>query len=74
MQKVWKCSERLKGRNGNGCLADIISEDELLRLISERLGWEWTDAEHFDATAFLSLVKNVDVTEKGIRVLKRKAA
>ncbi|MEG0759284.1 MAG: recombinase family protein [Raoultibacter sp.] len=74
MQKVWKCLERLKGKNGNGCQAGIISEDELLRLISERLGWEWTDADHFDVTTFLSSVKSVDITEKGIRVLKRKAA
>jgi site-specific DNA recombinase len=74
MQKIWKCSERLKGKNGNGCQADIISEEELLRLISERLGWEWTGAERFDATVFLTLVKSVDVTEKGIRILKRKEA
>ncbi|MEG0494087.1 MAG: recombinase family protein, partial [Clostridia bacterium] len=67
MQKVWKCLERLKGKNGNGCQAGIISEDELLRLISERLGWEWTDADHFDVTTFLSSVKSVDITEKGIR-------
>lgn len=68
MQKVWKCTERLKGRNGNGCQGNIITEHELLRLVADRLDWEWDGVEHFDADAFLTAVKRIAVTEKGIRV------
>ena len=71
MQKVWKCTERLKG---SGCQGNIITEEELLRLVADRLSWEWEGVEHFDTDAFLTMVKRIDVIGKGIRVLKNKAA
>ena len=36
--KVWKCKEREKGKNGNGCLNDVIPESEIIKAIEEALG------------------------------------
>ena len=37
-QKVWQCSDRFKGKKGNGCENEIISEEDLIILLSETLG------------------------------------
>ena len=74
MQKVWKCSERLKGKNGNGCQGAIITEENLLRLLFDRLGWRWTGTENVDAGALLAAVQRVDITDTGIRLQKKKTA
>ena len=74
LHKVWKCTERLKGSKGNGCRGAIIAENDLLRMIADRLGWDWVDAEHIDVSALCKAVKRVDVTESGIRVHKVRTA
>ena len=47
--KVWNCRERQKGPKGNGCRNNFIREEELLRKVSDQLGWEWKGADDFDA-------------------------
>ena len=37
-QKVWKCADRCKGKKGNGCKNEIISEEDLMILLSQTLG------------------------------------
>ena len=71
--KVWNCSERQKGKNGNGCSNPMIREEELLKGISDSLGWEWNSEEEFDAWAFEQLVSRVEIDENCAIVLKQAA-
>ena len=70
--KVWNCRERQKGSKGNGCKNSFIREEELLRKISDQLGWEWKGAECFDAEQFHALVQIVYV-ENGEVTVRRLA-
>ena len=72
--KAWNCAERQKGKLGNGCKNTIIREDELLKAISEKLGWAWNDAERFDADRFMTMVQRVEISVEGITVKLAKAA
>ena len=72
--KAWNCAERQKGKLGNGCKNVIIREDELLKAISEKLGWAWVDAEGFDADRFMIMVRRVEISAGGVAVKLTKAA
>lgn len=69
--KVWNCRERQKGKAGNGCRNASVAEEELLRRISEALGWEWKGAEEFDTERFLREVQAVYLEKGAVSVQKR---
>lgn len=73
MQKVWKCSKRLKGAKGNGSPSAIIAEDILFHRISDEFSWKWGGIERFATADTAAALQRVDVDEEGIRVLKKKA-
>ena len=74
--KVWNCRERQKGKAGNGCRNASVAEEELLRGISDALGWEWKGADDFDAEQFNALVQAVYVEngEVSVRRLARRVS
>lgn len=72
--KAWNCAERQKGKLGNGCKNIIIREDELLKTISEKMGWEWVAAERFDEAAFTSCVGRIVFCKGEIKVSLKKTA
>jgi DNA invertase Pin-like site-specific DNA recombinase len=59
MTKVWKCSERIKGKNGNGCKNRIVQETELFEEIKRQMNWKC-----FFEKAFTQKVERVEVGEK----------
>ena len=68
--KVWNCRERQKGKAGNGCRNTSVAEEELLRGISDALGWEWKGAEEFDTERFLREVQAVHLENGAVSVQK----
>lgn len=68
--KVWNCRERQKGKAGNGCRNTSVAEEELLRGISDALGWEWKGAEVFDTERFLREVQAVHLENGAVSVQK----
>lgn len=64
--KAWICRNRLKGKEGNKCKADIIKEDELLNLITKDLGWET-----FEEERFIGEVNRVLVDGKKLTIIKK---
>lgn len=68
--KVWNCRERQKGKAGNGCRNAPVAEEELLRGISDALGWEWKGAEVFDTERFLREVQAVHLENGAVSVQK----
>ena len=54
--KAWNCGERQKGKNGNGCKARVVKEDDLMEEILEQLGWDEMDDERFEETVSQVLV------------------
>ncbi|MEA4973600.1 MAG: recombinase family protein [Candidatus Metalachnospira sp.] len=64
--KYWSCKDRIKGKRGNGCKNRNIKEDELLKIISDKLGWRWVDSEHFDSDAMLRIVKRIVITDNDV--------
>ena len=69
--KVWVCSDRLKGKKGNGCRNRYLDESQLLQAISEELGWEWKGRESFNAAAFADLVEQIVVLEDRLEIVKK---
>lgn len=65
--KVWKCSDREKGKHGNGCRCDIIAEETLLKEICEQMGWtdECCDAFPFER---LNEIEHIEIGRDGIAV------
>ena len=65
--KVWKCSDREKGKHGNGCRCDIITEEILLKEICEQMGWtdECCDAFPFER---LNEIEHIEIGRDGIAV------
>ena len=61
---------------GNGCRNNFIREEELLRKVSDQLGWEWKGADDFDAEQFNALVQAVYVEngEVSVRRLARRVS
>ena len=68
--KVWNCRERQKGKAGNGCRNTSVAEEELLRGISDALGWEWKGAEEFGTERFLREVQAVHLENGAVSVQK----
>lgn len=68
--KVWNCRERQKGKAGNGCRNAPVAEEELLRGISDALGWEWKGAEEFGTERFLREVQAVHLENGAASVQK----
>lgn len=64
--KAWICRNRLKGKEGNKCKADIIKEDELLNLITTDLDWET-----FEEERFIGEVNRVLVDGKKLTIIKK---
>ena len=64
--KAWNCKERQKGKRGNDCKNPTIQEKQLLKLISEQLGWPWVDEEHFDIEEFQRIVRRIEVNRNGL--------
>lgn len=52
---TWTCKDRRKGKKGNGCKNLIISEEELLEVLTEALGHEWNGAENVAEETFDAL-------------------
>ena len=67
---VWNCRERQKGKAGNGCRNTSVAEEELLRGISDALGWEWKGTEVFDTERFLREVQAVHLENGAASVQK----
>lgn len=68
--KVWKCYDR---KHGAKCHNPNMNEEDLLRAISDFMGWTWTGAGDFDAWAFEQLVSKVEVGTDGITVFRQTA-
>ena len=56
-QKMWKCRERVKGSKGNGCKNDVISEEELFKIILEHVGLNFIDTADVTPEDFSAVVK-----------------
>lgn len=54
--KAWNCGDRQKGQKGNGCKCRIVKEDELMRIVLEKLGWDEMDEKRFEETVERVLV------------------
>ena len=50
-----------------------MTEEELLRGISDSLGFEWHGADEFDVWAFEQIVSRVEVGDDGIKVFRQAA-
>lgn len=66
-KKVWKCSEREKGKKGNGCKNKVILEETLLKEISLQMEWEWSGIEAFPMNR-MDEIEYVEVGKEGIAV------
>ena len=56
-QKVWQCSDRFKGKKGNGCNNEIISEEDLIILLSETLGVPYNGLDNLNPDDYESIYK-----------------
>ena len=67
--KVWNCSERQKGRRGNGCKCRIIREEELIEAIREALEWSVMDEARFNRE-----IVRVVIHEDELELIMKEAA
>ena len=65
-KKVWRCGDRINGGKGSGCKNRSISEEDLLRAISDQLGLVWEGVEQFDIEVFRERVRRVEVKKVGV--------
>lgn len=56
-QKVWQCSDRFKGKKGNGCENEIISEEDLIILLSETLGVPYNGLDNLNPDDYECIYK-----------------
>lgn len=56
-QKVWQCSDRFKGKKGNGCNNEIISEEDLIILLSETLGVPYNGLDNLNPDDYERIYK-----------------
>ena len=71
-QKMWKCGDRLKGKKGNGCKNDAISDEELLSEVTTFLGMEW-DAENPPEEEAFDCIERIDILSgKELRITLKK--
>ena len=59
-QPVWKCRDRQKGKNGNGCLNDVMSEEDLFYAICRQSGIKWKGPDEVTDKTF-EKIKTVKV-------------
>ena len=64
--KTWRCRARVKTKK---CCNSHIREEDLLKLISQRIGWPWNGENDFDSWAFNEIVDKVLVGTNGIEVI-----
>ena len=69
--KTWICYGRMKGKNGNGCKNRSIKEGDLLKTISDELGWDWKGAEAFDKDEFKKRVERIIVYDDHLEIIKK---
>ena len=65
-QKVWQCSDRFKGKKGNGCKNEIISEEDLMILLSQTLGVPYNglddlNLEDYECISKITIYKNGEI-------------
>ena len=65
-QKVWKCADRCKGKKGNGCKNEIISEEDLMILLSQTLGVPYNglddlNLEDYECISKITIYKNGEI-------------
>ena len=65
-QKVWQCSDRFKGKKGNGCENEIISEEDLMILLSQTLGVPYNglddlNLEDYECISKITIYKNGEI-------------
>lgn len=51
-RKVWKCHGRT---SGNGCMNDVINEDELFEKVASEAGVRWDGVENMKAEDFVAI-------------------
>ena len=75
-RNVVDCQVYVQQLRSNGCRNNFIREEELLRKVSDQLGWEWKGADDFDAEQFNALVQAVYVEngEVSVRRLARRVS
>lgn len=56
-QKVWQCSDRFKGKKGNGCENEFISEEDLIILLSETLGVPYNGLDNLNPDDYECIYK-----------------
>ena len=67
-QKVWKCTDRIKGKKGNGCKNDVVSDEELLRASALRLSLPWDEGNPPEEKDFEG-IRRIDVfKERDLRI------
>ena len=65
-QKVWKCADRCKGKKGNGCKNEIISEEDLMILLSQTLGipyngLDYLNPDDYECISKITIYKNGEI-------------
>ena len=67
----WLCGNRKMGKKGERCMNRIIKEDDLLKAISDELGWEWKGADAFDKDEFKKKVERIIVYDDHLEIIKK---
>ena len=69
--RKWECKGRKLGKKGNGCKNRSIKEGDLLKTISDELGWEWKGAEAFDKDEFKKKIERIIVYDDHLEIIKK---
>lgn len=72
--KAWVCKDKRKGKNGKGCHNHSIREDELLKAISDEMGWGAFDEKRFEEWLEVVIIKNDNTIMELIPKLDHPAA
>ncbi len=67
--KAWICRDRQKKKADEKCKADIIREEDLFKMLADKLGWK-----KFDEKRFLSEVERVDIDGRKLTVTMKEVA
>lgn len=65
---IWSCKDRMKGKAKSDCRNRNIREDDILRAVCEKLGWEWKGAEAFDQVEFKKRVDRIVVYDDHLEI------
>ena len=58
----------MKGKAKSDCRNRNIWEDDILRAVCEKLGWEWKGAEAFDQVEFKKRVDRIVVYDDHLEI------